>query len=1013
MFPRFVRFLTYLAAVVFAYFAYRLALVPFIEPAAKPRADAAEMAVAPEADTRTEQLQSLFPPGSWERDRPKVLDTDRAVLLLRHIRELDQYRLELTPCTAILFSGGGDDRQGARPVILQAAQGAVLTFDEPVNLARGQIGHLARGSLPGAVTIRSPESRPGAGDQLEVVTRNVQMTRDRIEAPQPIQFRYGQSYGSGRDLIIYLTTPAKIGPAGGGTQGKNRTPTVASAELVHVDRIRLQLDNPRELAPNANAQVDAQAASKSDSKSGVKTKIQAKPAPPSVQLEITCQGPFKFDLAGKVATFQDQVEVLRVPTDGALDQLSCHKLSLYFATSPGRAKSGDKERGSGTPDLQGLHVERVQALGSPAVLRAPSYLATLRAELFEYNFLTRQVRIEDRQKLLLHYQQYDVEAKQLEYQFAAGGGLGRLRSQGPGHAYGTLPAKAERPNEAGATFEATWNDRVILQPHQGDHALSLLGGGTLRVLGEGEFAARDLHLWIHESPDPQAPPGKPRFRYRPLRMLAEGDVRVDSWQLAGTTQRAETWIRYEDEPDQGPAAASPGAAQNPVQRDRRAGQKFDLSAEHLQTQLVRRGTETFVEHLIVDGNVRFREVRTEKAGEVPVAIVGDVVQVDHANAAFARVHVQGRPSEVSARGLTVVADTIQLNRGDNRIRIDSPGKMLLPLARRRGAGPAAATQSATARPLSVSWRGRMDFDGRTAKFQRDVNVRGSQPSPQGEIFDLLVMGHELAVTLNQEVNLSRDKPPQNLDVQELAFSGGVYLQNTGRLGGNQTSYDQMQVRDLTIDQSTGRLQAYGPGWGSSVRYDKGLTERSLNQAADASAAEPRLVYVRVDYEDEAVGNVLSRELEFRGRVRTLYGPVDTWDQTLDPNPVAGLGRGQYLLTSDKLAVADAAARMTNQEAGIELTALGNATIEGEAFSARAWRLAYARAKELVILEGDGRVDAELWRKGSTTPDAAAQQIRFWTKTQSVQVDGGRFLNLGQVAGPLTQPKNTTPFLDSR
>ena len=90
------------------------------------------------------------------------------------------------------------------------------------------------------------------------------------------------------------------------------------------------------------------------------------------------------------------------------------------------------------------------------------------------------------------------------------------------------------------------------------------------------------------------------------------------------------------------------------------------------------------------------------------------------------------------------------------------------------------------------------------------------------MFDLLVMGHELTVTLNQEVNLSRDKPPENLDVQQLAVVGGAYLQNSGRLQGNRTSHDQLQVRDLTIDQSSGRLHADGPGWGSSVRYDKGL-----------------------------------------------------------------------------------------------------------------------------------------------------------------------------------------------
>jgi hypothetical protein len=50
---------------------------------------------------------------------------------------------------------------------------------------------------------------------------------------------------------------------------------------------------------------------------------------------------------------------------------------------------------------------------------------------------------------------------------------------------------------------------------------------------------------------------------------------------------------------------------------------------------------------------------------------------------------------------------------------------------------------------------------------------------------------------------------------------------------------------------------------------------------------------------------------------------------------------------------------------------------------------------VLLLEGDGRNDAELWRKGSTRADAAAQQIRFWIKDNRVDVDGARFLNLGQ------------------
>ena len=131
--------------------------------------------------------------------------------------------------------------------------------------------------------------------------------------------------------------------------------------------------------------------------------------------------------------------------------------------------------------------------------------------------------------------------------------------------------------------------------------------------------------------------------------------------------------------------------------------------------------------------MQFREVRTEKAGDVPLAIAGDLVQVDHANTNFARVAVQGRPAEVSARGMTVTGDNIQLNRGDNRIWIAGPGKMLLPAQARKRAGgtePLAAP-GRPRQPLNVAWAGRMDFDGRTARFLRDVQV-SSDPSSRSK-----------------------------------------------------------------------------------------------------------------------------------------------------------------------------------------------------------------------------------------------------------------------------------------
>ena len=44
---------------------------------------------------------------------------------------------------------------------------------------------------------------------------------------------------------------------------------------------------------------------------------------------------------------------------------------------------------------------------------------------------------------------------------------------------------------------------------------------------------------------------------------------------------------------------------------------------------------------------------------------------------------------------------------------------------------------------------------------------------------------------------------------------------------------------------------------------------------------------------------------------------------------------------------------------VELEALGNAVVENITFTARGNRITYAEAKDLLILEGNGRSDAEL------------------------------------------------------
>jgi hypothetical protein len=98
---------------------------------------------------------------------------------------------------------------------------------------------------------------------------------------------------------------------------------------------------------------------------------------------------------------------------------------------------------------------------------------------------------------------------------------------------------------------------------------------------------------------------------------------------------------------------------------------------------------------------------------------------------------------------------------------------------------------------------------------------------------------------------------------------------------------------------------------------------------------------------------------------------------------------------------------------VELEAVGNAHVQGDSFSATGGRVSYVRAKDQLILEGDGRNDARLEYRsqaGGQPAELAAGKILYWPKTQKLQVIDLRqteLYDLGQLRGrsaPAIKPR---------
>jgi hypothetical protein len=85
---------------------------------------------------------------------------------------------------------------------------------------------------------------------------------------------------------------------------------------------------------------------------------------------------------------------------------------------------------------------------------------------------------------------------------------------------------------------------------------------------------------------------------------------------------------------------------------------------------------------------------------------------------------------------------------------------------------------------------------------------------------------------------------------------------------------------------------------------------------------------------------------------------------------------------------------------IEIEATGNTVIESREFTARAARLTYALAKDVLVLEGDGRSEAEIWRRAQGAgPGArsAARKLTYLRSRDHILLDDWQGLDLSNIS----------------
>lgn len=927
------------AGVVCTYWLYWLIAVPLIEPGVEPemvtRASEQQLRAAREAPSaRKQALAQYFPPGSWELDNPAIWETDQTLLLFKSPTPRPDGTVDLEHCTLLFFPRAREEQESApvRPVVMRASEGAQLKFDQPivlktVDLAKRQ---LVGGRLKGLITIEREPSKPGARDQLLITTRDVELVGDRAFSPHPVKFRFGESYGSGRDLEIQLASDAGR-PGGGFRSGKVKTLLLKRDVVMY-----LALDDP------ALAR---------------RTRTPGQPAEPARDgstLKITCQSAFEYDFNLHAASFHDAVNVMRL-ANGPGDQLNCELLSVFFEHGTPKP-AGDAPQVPAARPASDVPIKRIEARGDPVVLQSPSrgvYVSCHRG---------------------------------LDFHPLPGNPFGRLVASGTGVMRGVVGGKSP------GNYQIQWTRELHFEPAEGgQYVAALKGGATVRVPEMGEITAHDrtdaagriveegaIFAWATPLPQPPqaAPPGSNgapapgEAKWQIERVLAQGVVIVDVPQLNATTRKLEVWIERPQV-----AAAAPGAAGQPPnplaqpapprggQAQRKTpSQRFTVNAGGVQVKLVPNGEEFAVTDLTLSNQAHLQEI-TQQVDRRGLVVAGEKLHVAGAHTEQTRVTVSGKPAHISAGGMELFGETIDLEKHTNRLWVAGPGRMTMPIAQDLQGRPLARPQNA-----EVVWLGGMNFQTNRVIFERQVRVI----SPPQQLTTERLEG-----VLDRPIDFANPRaaappggPANPQDAPQLdsvrCYGLTVLDSRATDAAGQTTSVDTMQVHDLEMHRASGDIRGRGPGWVRHVGRstgEGGLGGLALpgqqRPAQQPAGPRPGLIYLFVDSWTTLEGNANRREITFGGSTKTVYAPVMDWNSRPNGDEPASLGPEGIVLDAQTLTVREMPSRVRGQRGWFELVARGNVLTEGAQFVAVAHQATYSQDKDQLVLEGDGTSPAEI------------------------------------------------------
>ena len=747
---------------------------------------------------------------------------------------------------------------------------------------------------------------------------------------------------------------------------------------------------------------------------------------------VKCDGSLTANLSANVITLEDAVDVRRgVPEQGG-DSLTCDVLALVL----------------GEPDLQqkqdssaGLEVLEIQASGSPVRVHSVAAGLEVRAGRLGYELQTRRILLDGEDSVSIYASGVELEAKSVDYTPGEANAVGSLMAIGPGW--------IRAVDEKQPAIESHWQKWLRIRPDDVGHVASISGQAEVSVDLQGKLAGEEMHFWFEQTQDGNSASQKANqlpnvASLNPLRMLVRGVVEVDVPEVAARTDRMEIWFRRDaglkNRLQKDPGFPAVGARESnvnerpnetrltarqeirkpipPIRPPVSVERKLLATGNLIRGLVVLSPDQNELEEMSLEGEVQLLEQAKGVNQEEPrLNIRGDQLQLTRPTQFDAKAVVSGRPATVHSDQFSLEGPLIEFDRGQNQVAVDGGGQLTVPVANAGVGlesfdllGPGAQQSqprknTTAAQPLIIDWQGRMDFDGQIARFVDRVQTASGAVTLQASVLECI---------FTNPVNFSSQQSTissQQTDIARITCGNGVRIRSLSEDDGKPKSVENLFVRDLFFDRFTGDVRGTGPGRLTSVRRGggglpvgaPGLPGQPVQQQPTGSdlTEDSGVTFLGVDFQRGFTGNMNQRQMEFQQRVETIWGPVDSWEGSLDLHDPKGLPDKAIAVTSDTLGIGQTPSVPGVPGQTVELSAGGNVLVEGDSFTARSARLSFSESKDLLVFEGDGRSDAQLFRQervGGPTSSASAGKILYWRKYNRVEVKDARYLDLDQIGG---------------